>query len=39
MADIQRSFTRLQNTLSFVVFLIIVFFRPQGMFGRVWERA
>jgi branched-chain amino acid transport system permease protein len=21
------------------VFLIIVFFRPQGMFGRVWERT
>jgi branched-chain amino acid transport system permease protein len=30
---------QLQNTAIFVVFLIIVFFRPQGMFGRVWERA
>jgi branched-chain amino acid transport system permease protein len=30
---------QLQNTAIFVVFLIIVFFRPQGMFGRVWERT
>ena len=30
---------QLQNTAIFVVFLVIVFFRPQGMFGRVWERA
>src|SRR5215471_15138909 len=30
---------QLQNTAIFVVFLLIVFFRPQGMFGRVWERA
>src|SRR5712675_3795910 len=27
---------QLQNTAIFVVFLVIVFFRPQGMFGRVW---
>jgi branched-chain amino acid transport system permease protein len=30
---------QLQNTAIFVVFLIIIFFRPQGMFGRVWERT
>jgi branched-chain amino acid transport system permease protein len=30
---------QLQDTAIFVVFLVIVFFRPQGMFGRVWERA
>jgi branched-chain amino acid transport system permease protein len=30
---------QLQNTAIFVVFLLIVFFRPQGMFGRVWERT
>ena len=30
---------QLQNTAIFVVFLVIVFFRPQGMFGRVWERT
>jgi branched-chain amino acid transport system permease protein len=30
---------QLQNTAIFMVFLLIVFFRPQGMFGRVWERT
>ena len=30
---------QLQNTAIFVVFLLIMFFRPQGMFGRVWERT
>ncbi len=30
---------QLQNTAIFVVFLLIIFLRPQGMFGRVWERA
>ncbi|HZQ15013.1 MAG TPA: branched-chain amino acid ABC transporter permease [Pseudolabrys sp.] len=30
---------QLQNTAIFVVFLLIVFFKPQGMFGRVWERT
>jgi branched-chain amino acid transport system permease protein len=30
---------QLQNTAIFVVFLLIIFFRPRGMFGRVWERA
>jgi branched-chain amino acid transport system permease protein len=30
---------QLQNTAIFVVFLLIVFLRPQGMFGRVWERT
>jgi branched-chain amino acid transport system permease protein len=30
---------QLQNTAIFVVFLLIVFFRPQGMFGYVWERT
>jgi branched-chain amino acid transport system permease protein len=30
---------QLQNTAVFVVFLLIIFFRPSGMFGRVWERA
>jgi len=30
---------QLQNTAIFVVFLVIIFFRPQGMFGRVWERT
>jgi branched-chain amino acid transport system permease protein len=30
---------QLQNTAIFVAFLLIVFFRPQGMFGRVWERT
>jgi branched-chain amino acid transport system permease protein len=31
--------TQLQNTAIFVVFLLIVFFRPQGFFGRVVERT
>jgi branched-chain amino acid transport system permease protein len=30
---------QLQNTAIFVVFLLIIFFRPQGLFGRVWERT
>jgi branched-chain amino acid transport system permease protein len=30
---------QLQNTAIFVVFLLIIFFRPRGMFGRVWERT
>lgn len=30
---------QLQNTAIFVVFLLIIFFRPHGMFGRVWERT
>ncbi len=30
---------QLQNTAIFVVFLLIIFLRPQGMFGRVWERT
>ena len=30
---------QLQNTAIFAVFLLIIFFRPQGMFGRVWERT
>jgi branched-chain amino acid transport system permease protein len=30
---------QLQNTAIFVIFLLIIFFRPQGMFGRVWERT
>ncbi len=30
---------QLQNTAIFVVFLLIVFFRPQGFFGRVVERT
>lgn len=30
---------QLQNTAIFVVFLAIIFFRPHGMFGRVWERT
>jgi len=30
---------QLQNTAIFVVFLIIVFLRPRGMFGRAWERT
>jgi branched-chain amino acid transport system permease protein len=29
---------QLQNTAIFVVFLLIIFFRPQGMFGRVSDR-
>ena len=31
--------TQLQNTAIFVVFLLIVFLRPQGFFGRVSERT
>jgi branched-chain amino acid transport system permease protein len=31
--------TQLQNTAIFVVFLLIIFFRPQGFFGRVVERT
>jgi branched-chain amino acid transport system permease protein len=31
--------TQLQNTAIFVVFLLIVFFLPQGFFGRVVERT
>lgn len=31
--------TQLQNTAIFVVFLAIVFFRPQGFFGRTAERT
>jgi len=31
--------TQLQNTAIFVVFLLIVFLRPQGFFGRVAERT
>jgi branched-chain amino acid transport system permease protein len=31
--------TQLQNTAIFVVFLLIVMFRPQGFFGRAAERA
>jgi branched-chain amino acid transport system permease protein len=31
--------TQLQNTAIFVVFLLIVFLRPQGFFGRVVERT
>ncbi len=30
---------QLQNTAVFVVFLLIIFFRPSGMFGRVAERT
>jgi branched-chain amino acid transport system permease protein len=30
---------QLQNTAIFVVFLLIIFFRPRGMFGRTWERT
>jgi branched-chain amino acid transport system permease protein len=30
---------QLQNTAIFVVFLLVVFFRPTGMFGRAAERA
>ena len=30
---------QLQNTAIFVVFLLLIFFRPQGMFGRVTERT
>ena len=31
--------TQLQNTAIFVVFLVIVFLRPQGLFGRNVQRA
>ena len=31
--------TQLQNTAIFVMFLLIVFLRPQGFFGRVVERT
>jgi branched-chain amino acid transport system permease protein len=31
--------TQLQNTAIFVVFLLIVFFRPQGFFGRSADRT
>jgi branched-chain amino acid transport system permease protein len=31
--------TQLQNTAIFVVFLVIIMFRPQGLFGRSVERA
>jgi branched-chain amino acid transport system permease protein len=31
--------TQLQNSAIFLVFLLIVFFRPQGFFGRVVERT
>ncbi len=30
---------QLQNTAIFVVFLLIIFFWPRGMFGRNWERT
>jgi branched-chain amino acid transport system permease protein len=30
---------QLQNTAIFVVFLLIIFFWPRGMFGRIWERT
>ena len=31
--------TQLQNSAIFVVFLLIIFFRPQGFFGRIVERT
>ena len=31
--------TQLQNSAMFVVFLLIIFLRPQGLFGRVVERT
>ena len=31
--------TQLQNTAIFVIFLLIIFLRPQGFFGRVSERT
>jgi branched-chain amino acid transport system permease protein len=31
--------TQLQNATIFVVFLLIIFFRPQGFFGRMVERT
>ncbi len=30
---------QLQNTAIFVVFLLIIFFWPRGMFGKNWERT
>ena len=30
---------QLQNTAIFVVFLLVIFFRPRGFFGRVAERT
>ena len=30
---------QLQNTAIFVVFLLVVFFRPQGLFGKSVERV
>ena len=30
---------QLQNTAIFAVFLLVVFFRPQGLFGRSVERV
>jgi branched-chain amino acid transport system permease protein len=31
--------TQLQNAAIFVVFLLIIFLRPQGFFGRMVERT
>lgn len=31
--------TQLQNTTIFVIFLLIIFLRPQGFFGRIVERT
>jgi branched-chain amino acid transport system permease protein len=31
--------TQLQNATIFVIFLLIIVFRPQGFFGRVVERT
>jgi branched-chain amino acid transport system permease protein len=31
--------TQLQNAAIFAVFLLIIFFRPQGFFGRMVERT
>ena len=31
--------TQLQTAAIFVIFLLVVFFRPQGLFGRVSDRA
>jgi len=30
---------QLQNTAIFVVFLLIIFLRPQGLFGQITERT
>ena len=30
---------QLQNTAIFVVFLLVIFLRPQGLFGRISERT